>query len=232
MSVQPAVNEPEPSSAASTPAPLVERAASHRLLVLMLGLITGWFLLMQRFGSRSNIYVVMGPFALSVAMVIAALSSNELRRWFRVTRLAVVSGLLVGVGMTLATYPAFALLRSLMPELQSEVAVLYAAAHQTTLGEALPWVVTIIVAEELLWRGALLYVLERRVSPALAMTLSVASYAAAQLGTGSWIVMLLAVVCGTIWTLQRHFTRSLLAPLIAHLIWTPIVILLHPVTSV
>jgi membrane protease YdiL (CAAX protease family) len=236
MSVGPVVNEPEPPADAEASAPLapplVERAASHRLLLLMLGLITGWCLLMQRFGSQSNIYVVMGPFALSVLSVIAALSSHELRRWFRVTRLAVSSGLLVGVGMTLATYPAFALLRGLMPALQSDVAVLYAAAHQTTLGEALPWVVTIIVAEELLWRGALLYVLERRVSPALAMSLSVASYALAQLGTGSWIVMLLALVCGTIWTIQRHYTRSLLSPLIAHLIWTPIVILLHPVTSV
>jgi uncharacterized protein len=231
MSAQPGVNEPEPPSAASAQ-PLVERAASHRLLVLMVGLILGWCLLMQRFGSRTNIYLVMGPFALGVAMAIAALSSNELRRWFRVTRMAVASGLVVGVGMTLATYPAFALLRSLMPALQSEVAVLYAAAHQTTLAQALPWVVAIIVAEELLWRGAILYVLERRVSTPLAMTLSVASYAAAQLGTGSWIVMLLAVVCGTIWTLQRHFTRSLLSPLIAHLIWTPVVILLHPVTSV
>jgi membrane protease YdiL (CAAX protease family) len=231
MSAQPGVNEPEPPSTASAQ-PLVERAASHRSLVLMVGLILGWCLLMQRFGSRTNIYVVMGPFALSVAMVVAALSSNELRRWFRVTRMAVASGLVVGAGMTLATYPAFALLRSLMPELQSEVAVLYAAAHQTPLAQALPWVVAIIVGEELLWRGAILYVLERRVSSPLAMALSVASYAAAQLGTGSWIVMLLAVVCGTIWTLQRHFTRSLLSPLIAHLIWTPVVILLHPVTSV
>jgi membrane protease YdiL (CAAX protease family) len=231
MSAQPGVNEPEPPSTASAQ-PLVERAASHRSLVLMVGLILGWCLLMQRFGSRTNIYVVMGPFALSVAMVVAALSSNELRRWFRVTRMAVASGLVVGAAMTLATYPAFALLRSLMPELQSEVAVLYAAAHQTPLAQALPWVVAIIVGEELLWRGAILYVLERRVSSPLAMALSVASYAAAQLGTGSWIVMLLAVVCGTIWTLQRHFTRSLLSPLIAHLIWTPVVILLHPVTSV
>jgi membrane protease YdiL (CAAX protease family) len=232
MSAQPAVNDPEPSSAAPAVEPLVERAASHRLLALMLGLIIAWFLLMQRFGSANDIYVVMGPFALGVAIAIAALSSNELRRWFRVTRLAVASGLLIGTGMTLATYPAFALLRSLMPELQSEVTVLYAAAHQTTVAKALPWVIAIILAEELLWRGALLYVLERRVSPALAMTLSVASYAAAQLGTGSWIVLLLALVCGTIWTLQRHFTRSLLSPLIAHLIWTPVVILLHPVTSV
>jgi hypothetical protein len=39
-------------------------------------------------------------------------------------------------------------------------------------------------------------------------------------------------VCGSLWTAQRHLTRSLLSPLIAHLIWTPIVILLYPVTSI
>jgi membrane protease YdiL (CAAX protease family) len=63
------------------------------------------------------------------------------------------------------------------------------------------------------------------------MVVSIASYAAAQFGTGSWIVMSFALVCGTLWTLQRHLTGSLLSPLIAHVIWTPIVILLHPVTS-
>jgi membrane protease YdiL (CAAX protease family) len=61
------------------------------------------------------------------------------------------------------------------------------------------------------------------------MVLSVASYAAAQIGTGSWILVLLALVCGTVWTLQRRWSRSLLSPLLAHLIWTPVVILLHPV---
>jgi hypothetical protein len=59
--------------------------------------------------------------------------------------------------------------------------------------------------------------------------LRLCSYALAQLGTGSCIVMLLAGVCGSIWTLQRRLTLSLLPPLLAHLIWTPIVIWLHPV---
>jgi membrane protease YdiL (CAAX protease family) len=63
------------------------------------------------------------------------------------------------------------------------------------------------------------------------LAISVATYAAAQFGTGSWIVMLLALVCGTLWTLQRQLTRSLLSPLLAHLIWTPTVILFYPVTS-
>ena len=95
----------------------------------------------------------------------------------------------------------------------------------------LPWVLAIIVAEELLWRGALLETFARRVSPPAAMALSVATYCVAQAGTGSWIVTLLALVCGTLWTLQRRLTRSLLSPLIAHLIWTPTVILLLPVNT-
>lgn len=219
------------SSSSSKLTPIEEPAASQRLLMLMLGLIVGWGLLMQRFGSTGNIYAVMGPFALSVVLAVVALASRKLIVWLRPNWRAVLSGVGTGVAMTLATYPAFALLRSLVPSLEGEVAALYTAAHQTTAAAALPWVVAIIVAEELLWRGALLYVLARRVSPPLAMAISVATYAAAQFGTGSWIVMLLALVCGTLWTLQRHFTRSLLAPLLAHLIWTPTVILFYPVTS-
>jgi uncharacterized protein len=216
---------------ATAPAAIEERAASQRLLLLMLGLIVCWGLLMQRFGSRGDIYAVMGPFALSVLLVVIALAGSKLAIWLRPNPRAVLSGLGVGVAMTLATYPAYALLRSLVPELEGHVAALYTAAHQTTPAAALPWVIAIIVAEELLWRGALLYVLERRVPPALAMAVSVATYTAAQFGTGSWIVMLLALVCGTLWTLQRHVTRSLLSPLLAHLIWTPTVILFFPVTS-
>jgi membrane protease YdiL (CAAX protease family) len=87
----------------------------------------------------------------------------------------------------------------------------------------------IIIAEELLWRGALLHVLAQRVPASTAMAISICSYALAQLGTGSWVVMLLAGVCGSIWTLQRRLTRSLSSSLLAHLIWTPIVIWLHPV---
>ncbi len=223
--------DPSPSSEISLQAPIEDPAASHRLLVLMMGLIIGWGLLMQRFGGAGNIYAVMGPFALTVLLVVSALSSSKLARWFRPTRLAVVSGLLVGAGMTLATYPVYALMQSLVPELATHVAVLYASAHETTLAEALPWTIAIIVAEEVLWRGALLYVLAQRVRPATAMIVSVASYAAAQFGTGSWIVMALALVCGTLWTVQRHLTRSVLSPLIAHLIWTPTVILFYPVTS-
>lgn len=203
-------------------------ATSVRRLVLMLGLIAGWGLIMQGFGG--NIYAIMGPYALAVGAVIVALSARDLRRWLRPTPLAIGSGLAVGVGMTLLTYPVFALARHVFPELDGAVSALYSTAHRSGVAQALPWVLAIILAEELLWRGALLRALAGRVPERVAMSLSVLSYALAQFGTGSWIVMVLAAVCGTLWTLQRHFTHSLLSPLLSHLIWTPVVILFHPVT--
>lgn len=197
------------------------------MLLALLALTLGWAALMQHFGG--NIYGIMGPFALAVSLVVASFSSEQLRAWFRPTPRTVLSGLAVGTLMTLLTYPAFSLSCALFPRLQADVAVLYRNAARAPLAEALPWVLVIIVAEELLWRGALLHALTHRVSEPLAMVLSVASYAAAQIGTGSWIVVLLALVCGTVWTLQRRWSRSLLSPLLAHLIWTPVVILLQPV---
>jgi membrane protease YdiL (CAAX protease family) len=184
-------------------------------------------MLMRHFGAA--IYRVLGPFALTVLLGIAVLTRKQLRVWFRPTSVSVGSGLAVGVGMTLATYPAYELASSLFPELGSQVAWLYDAAQRSTLAEALLWLPAIIVAEELLWRGALLHVLSQRVPAFAAVAISICSYALAQLGTGSWVVMLLAGVCGSIWTLQRRLTPSLLSPLLAHLIWTPTVIWLHPV---
>lgn len=193
----------------------------------MLGLIVGWAVLVQHFGG--NISTILGPFALIVSLVVAALWREQLQAWFRPTRRAVVSGLGMGALMTLVTYPAFSLAGALFPSLRADVAALYQNTARTPLAETLPWVIVIILAEELLWRGALLHAFSRRVPERWAMAISISSYAVAQFGTRSWIVMLLALVCGSLWTLQRCRTGSLLSSLLAHLIWTPVVIFLHPV---
>lgn len=58
---------------------------------------------------------------------------------------------------------------------------------------------------------------------------AVVSYAAAQLGTGSLLVVSIALGCGALWTLQRLITGSVLSAVISHAIWTPTVVLLCPV---
>lgn len=201
----------------------------RRLLLLLAGLVLVWTLLMRQFGG-ADVYGVMGPYALTVVATVWLLRGRKLHDWFAPTRLAIVSGLLVGVVMTLATYPAFRLAVLWMPWLDAQVQGLYSASRTTTLPAAMAWVSVIIVAEELLWRGLLLEVLDRRVPRGLDVLLSVLTYSLAQLGSGSWVVFALAAVCGSLWSVQRRLTGSLLSPLISHMIWTQTVILLWPVT--
>lgn len=196
---------------------------------VLAGLIVAWFGLIQRFG-EGDVYSVIGPFACAVCVVSIAIDPRAVQRWLAPHTRAVLIGLLVGVTMTALTYPVFRLAVALYPGLEPQVQGLYVGARSTTLPKALAWVVAIILAEELLFRGAWPAALQRRLPKNVAFLLSLVTYALAQLGTGSWIVVAVAGVCGSIWTVQRLYTGSLLSPLISHLIWSPTVILLYPVT--
>ncbi|HEX4340739.1 MAG TPA: type II CAAX endopeptidase family protein [Polyangiaceae bacterium] len=219
----PVLEEHSPS-----PAAVASPTTSRGLLLLCAGLVITWTLLIRRFGG-GDVYPVLGSFALGVVVAIAALRGPALAHALRPTTRAVLSGLLIGVGMTVATYPVFDMATRLVPGLRANVTELYRAAATRTVWQSMPWVLVIILAEEFLFRSALLDALERRMRPAVGMLLSIAAYTVAQAGTGSGIVALMALVCGAVWTLQRHYTKSLLSPLISHLIWTPVVILLKPV---
>lgn len=201
----------------------------RRSLVLLVGLVLGWTLLMRQFGG-ADVYGVVGPYAITVLAVAWLLRARALRSWLEPSLKSVLVGVVSGVVMTIATYPVFRLAIELIPGLNHTVESLYAASRTTTLPVAMAWVSAIVLAEEVLWRGVLLDALEHRMGARAALGLSVLSYALAQLGTGSWVVFALALVCGTLWTLERKLSDSLLAPLISHMIWTQTVILLYPVT--
>lgn len=209
-------------------APPIALGVSRRGLLLSLGLAVGWTLLMRTFGG-DDVYPVVGPYALAVVAVVASLQSRTLKSALAPSSTAIVTGFLVGTSMTIATYPVFRLAAELFPALRPNVAALYRAAATRTPWQSLPWVVAIVLAEEFLFRGVLLDALGFRHRKRVAAAVSVSVYVLAQAGTGSAIVAFMALVCGTIWTVQRVATRSLLSPLLSHLIWTPVVILFRPV---
>ncbi|MFT3923965.1 MAG: type II CAAX endopeptidase family protein [Myxococcales bacterium] len=217
-----------PSAAHSAHSSTRSRRAGRRMRWVLAGLVSVWFLLMRQFGG-ADMYSVLGPYALAVSTVLWLLRPHAIARWLAPSTRVVVVGLLVGLAMTLATYPAYRLAAGLIPGLEQQVSALYRSASTAPLHVELAWVCVIIVAEELLWRGALLEALERKTSLAVAWSVCIGSYALAQLGTGAWVLGAIAAVCGLIWTVERKLTDSVLAPLISHLIWTPTVILLHPV---
>ena len=184
---------------------------------------------MSRFGD-ADVYSVMGPYACVVTLTCLALSARETLAAFSCSVRSALLGSVVGVAMTLLTYPAFSLAAQIIPGLTAQVAGLYQFASTTSAGKALLWVATLVVAEEVLFRQTLPRALQRWAAERTAFMLAIALYAGAQLGSGSWIVFLLALACGAIWTALRIYTGSITPSLIAHGIWTPTVIVLLPVT--
>lgn len=197
--------------------------------VWLLALLTlCWGIVMLQFGVR-EIYAIVGFYALGVSGIILFFYRREAAAWFHVRTRDVLIGILVGGVMTALTYPLYRLAVAWVPRLEPVVAGLYQTSHKGHLASALLWVLVIIAAEELLFRGAWLVALERHVGSHAALGLSVALYAGAQAFSGSLIVGLLALCCGTLWALERVLTGSIVAPLLSHMIWTPVIILLHPV---
>jgi membrane protease YdiL (CAAX protease family) len=210
-------------------APPRSRARGALDLSVLIGLVVLWFSLMRRFG-EGDVYAVMGPYACCVSAVCVMLRPRQTLTWLEAHARAIAIGLAVGAVMTLLTYPIFRAAVSVMPSLEGQVQALYHGARSTTLAKALAWVAALALAEELLFRGVMPDALRSFTSERTAYAIATVIYALAQLGAGSVIVMLMALVCGTLWSIQRIYTRSLLSTLLAHLIWSPTVILFYPVT--
>lgn len=182
---------------------------------------------MSRF-QEGNVYNAMGPYALLVCVTIAAIERRRLWEALKPRGAAVGLGIGAGVVMTLLTYPVFDLATTWFPALDNEVHGLYAQSRQGSPWMRLLSVPVIIVAEELLWRQLAMSALRPPWGVYGASAASVLLYVGAQLGSGSFIVGALALCCGALWTWLRLSSASLLVPLLAHAIWTPIVIFLAP----
>jgi membrane protease YdiL (CAAX protease family) len=124
----------------------------------------------------------------------------------------VVAGLAVGVGWLVATHVGHRTLCRLFPSFLERVGDLYSLRSGDRVSTMVGPVTTMGIAEELLFRGTI----QGRVGLAGA----VAAYAAAQLVTGNWVLTLAAVLCGVVWGVLAWWTGGLVAPVIAHIIWT------------
>ena len=229
MNASPSTSTSTSTETSTEPARFARRGLRALELWSTLALTALWIIMISRFG-EGDVYSVMGPFACVVCALCLALRRRELLGSFRASAGGVLSGIAVGVLMTALTYPAFQLAVQVLPSLDAQVQDLYRGARSTTLPKALAWVTAIVLAEEVLFRGVLPKALCQLTQPRNAYALAVIAYTLAQLGSGSFIVALLALTCGTIWTVLRVRTKSLLPALIAHAIWTPTTILLYPVT--
>ncbi|MCU1400636.1 MAG: hypothetical protein JWN62_3745 [Acidimicrobiales bacterium] len=84
------------------------------------------------------------------------------------------------------------------------------------------------VAEEVFFRGTLFDALSHRTGPGVAGSISVALYVAVTAVGGNTALTVAALVMGAVFVAERIFTRGLLAPIVTHLTWSTLVLLLLP----
>lgn len=184
------------------------------------------FTIAWRYGMAAPALAVAG----TVIVVLLHVRVPELRALWRPSVSSALWGLAAGGALVGATYALFPAACTLVPALEEEVRGLY----QGALGApnvVLATVAFVAIAEEAIWRGALLGALRADHGSVAAVLLSAAIYAAAQAGAGSVALVVAAFCLGVAWGALALFTRGLFAPLVAHLIWTPTVLVLLPLTA-
>jgi len=191
-----------------------------RMVLLVLATLLGWNAVFILTADRGVLPWIAGTAAV-LALVGASLAGPEARaRW----RARPVRGLLQGTGVA-ALLVAASLggwsARGLVPfDITSEVAGLYTVLRRPP-GPVVgfPLMVITIIAEEILFRGVLQDALRARVGPTAAVALAAVVYALANLGSGTWLLPLLAIVLGGLWGLLAERSGGLWLPLTCHVLW-------------
>ena len=152
-----------------------------------------------------------------------------LRTRLRPTRRLVVMGLLSGLALYVVFLGGALVVRQtpLWPNVQSVVDLTRTTAPGMVA--ALVIVFGTSPSEEVLWRGAVFARLTRRYGdgwrPVVVTTLLYALFVGL---SGSLVLPLAALVCGTVWARQRQVTGSIVPSLVSHALWSLLMYLYIP----
>jgi CAAX protease family protein len=142
---------------------------------------------------------------------------TRLRPSWRLVAMGVVSGLAL-----YAVFCAGALIvqeTPLWPRIQDVVGLARTTAPGTVA--ALVIIFGTAPSEEVLWRGAVFARLTRRFGPGWRPVVATTVLYALFVGlSGSPVLPLAALVCGTVWARQRQVTGSIVPGLVSHALWS------------
>jgi membrane protease YdiL (CAAX protease family) len=133
------------------------------------------------------------------------------------------AGVGVGAAWLVATHVGNTVLCRLFPSFLAQVNDLYRIRDQddaTPLWSMAGAVTAMAVAEELVFRGVL--------QAALGVLGAVVAYTAVQAVERKWALALAALLGGLVWGLLAWWTDGLVAPIVAHVLWTGTLTFLWP----
>jgi len=155
-----------------------------------------------------------------------------LRTRLRPDRWLVVMGVVSGLGLYLLFCAGALVVQQtpLAPRIQ-EVVELTRASAPVGLA-ALVIVFATSPSEEVLWRGAVFARLTRRYGPGWRPVVATTVLYALFVGlSGTVVLPLAALICGTVWARQRQVTGSLVPGMVSHALWSLLMFLWIPGVS-
>lgn len=218
------------SAPAPAPSPAPAAAERDTRAAVFVALLCGGWIAGALWARQVGIWIGISSAALLLGTgVLCSRRGASVRAQLRPSRRHIAVGTIAGLVMVGATWVLFPIALRLVPQVLPETAALYGA-----FGQATPWKLAlmslVILGEEVVWRGAVQGTLGRRTGR-FAVVLAALAYGAAHLPVGSLLLAVVALCCGLYWGLLAALTRSLVPPLLAHLIWDMVVLVWAPLLS-
>jgi membrane protease YdiL (CAAX protease family) len=180
--------------------------------------------------TRVGFWLALGTTAVILGLAALATEPSLLGFRGRARPGFVLLGLASGAVMAAVAGRLYPWLGSAAPWIAADTSVLYLSFAAVTPTQAALVLPAIVLGEELFWRGLLHHAFLARLPAGAAVLLGAAAYAAGNAPTGSPVLMLTAFACGLVWSGLRVATGGLLAPLLSHLTWNALVLLIHPLS--
>ena len=132
----------------------------------------------------------------------------------------VLAGLVVGGAWLVATHIGHTVLCRFVPGFLDQVTALYSLRAGDRVSTMVGPVVAMGITEELFFRG----LVQGRVGLAVAIVV----YGGVQVVAGKWALVLAALLGGAVWGVLFWWTEGLVAPVLAHVLWTGSLTFLWP----
>lgn len=172
---------------------------------------------------RSNIWprTWMAAAAVSGYAIVAASALGNARDLLgRISAVEVAVGITVGGAWLVTTHVGAAVLGRIVPSFLEEITDLYRLADGDSATRIVGPLIAMAVAEELLFRGL--------IQAQAGLLVAVGIYAAIQLVEGKAALIVAAAFGGLVWGGLFAWRDGLVAPIVAHAVWTVALTLVWP----